>query len=93
MSRIGKLPINIPAGVTVTVGAGNEVVVKGPKGELKQVVNPITQEEIFILTICSNELTFDVSINIIDLFGEPQVGRRFKGSVWLQGRINYPEQL
>ena len=41
MSRIGKLPINIPAGVTVTVGAGNEVVVKGPKGELKQVVDPI----------------------------------------------------
>ena len=41
MSRIGKLPINIPAGVTVTVGAGNEEVVKGPKGELKQVVDPI----------------------------------------------------
>mgnify|MGYP003412242929 FL=1 len=46
MSRIGKLPINIPAGVTVTVGAGNEVVVKGPKGELKQVVNPIINVEV-----------------------------------------------
>ena len=46
MSRIGKLPINIPAGVTVTVGAGNEVVVKGPKGELKQVVNPIIKVEV-----------------------------------------------
>ncbi len=39
MSRIGKLPIAIPAGVTVTV-KGNEVTVKGPKGELKQTVNP-----------------------------------------------------
>lgn len=39
MSRIGKLPIEIPAGVTVTVNNG-EVTVKGPKGELKQVVNP-----------------------------------------------------
>lgn len=39
MSRIGKLPIAIPAGVTVTV-KDNEVTVKGPKGELKQTVNP-----------------------------------------------------
>ena len=61
--------------------------------EMKQVVNPITQEEIFILTICSNELTFDVGINKIDLLGEPQVGRRFKGNVWLQGYINFPEEF
>lgn len=59
----------------------------------KKVKNSLTDEEIYLLTICSNELTFDVAINIIDLFGEPQVGRRFKGTVWLQGRINYPEQL
>lgn len=39
MSRIGKTPIAIPAGVTVTV-KGNEVIVKGSKGELKQEVNP-----------------------------------------------------
>lgn len=39
MSRIGKTPIAIPAGVTVQV-KGNEVTVKGPKGELKQEVNP-----------------------------------------------------
>ncbi|MBQ2614467.1 MAG: 50S ribosomal protein L6 [Clostridia bacterium] len=36
MSRIGKMPITIPAGVTVTIGANNEVTVKGPKGELVQ---------------------------------------------------------
>ncbi|MDU1891161.1 MAG: 50S ribosomal protein L6 [Dysgonomonas sp.] len=40
MSRIGKLPINIPAGVTVTIGSDNLVTVKGPKGELSQEVNP-----------------------------------------------------
>ena len=45
MSRIGKLPISIPAGVTVTV-SGNEVAVKGPKGELKQTINPIISVEI-----------------------------------------------
>lgn len=39
MSRIGKLPIAIPAQTTVTV-KGNEVTVKGPKGELRQEINP-----------------------------------------------------
>ncbi len=39
MSRIGKLPIELPAGVTVKVD-GNIVTVKGPKGELTQVINP-----------------------------------------------------
>lgn len=41
MSRIGKLPIAIPAGVTVNVDAENVVTVKGPKGTLTQAVNPI----------------------------------------------------
>ena len=39
MSRIGKLPISIPAGVTVTL-KDNVVTVKGPKGEMSQYVNP-----------------------------------------------------
>ena len=36
MSRIGRAPIQIPAGVTVTVGDDNLVHVKGPKGELSR---------------------------------------------------------
>ncbi len=40
MSRIGRAPIAIPAGVTVTVGQGNEITVKGPKGELTQKLSP-----------------------------------------------------
>jgi large subunit ribosomal protein L6 len=39
MSRIGKNPVAIPQGVTVTIGADNLVTVKGPKGELKQAVD------------------------------------------------------
>ena len=39
MSRIGKLPISVPKGVTVTVDESNLVVVKGPKGTLSQDVN------------------------------------------------------
>ena len=45
MSRIGKLPVSIPAGVTVT-HKDNVVNVKGPKGELSQYVNPAIDVEI-----------------------------------------------
>ena len=48
MSRIGKLPINVPAGVTVTVAEGNVITVKGPKGELTQTLSSemkISQED------------------------------------------------
>ena len=40
MSRIGRLPIAVPAGVTVTIDESNLVTVKGPKGTLSQQVNP-----------------------------------------------------
>lgn len=48
MSRIGKLPIEIPAGVTVAISPENVVTVKGPKGEMTQAVEKkiaVTQEE------------------------------------------------
>ena len=61
--------------------------------DMQLTTNKVTGEQIYILTISCNELTFDVCINIIDLFGEPQVGRRFKGIVWLQGHINFPEEI
>jgi large subunit ribosomal protein L6 len=40
MSRIGRLPVTVPAGVTVTVTEANVVVVKGPKGELQENIHP-----------------------------------------------------
>ena len=39
MSRIGKAPVTVPDGVTISVGADNVVTVKGPKGELKQPID------------------------------------------------------
>jgi large subunit ribosomal protein L6 len=39
MSRIGKKPVSVPKGVTITVGKDNVVTVKGPKGELKQAID------------------------------------------------------
>lgn len=61
--------------------------------EIKSHENWLTKEELIYLTISCNEVIFDVCINRKDLLGEPQIGRRFKGNVWLQGHINYPEQL
>jgi hypothetical protein len=58
--------------------------------KVRRIMNNISHEEIYILTLMVNDLTFDVAINIMDLLGEPKPGRRFKGIIWLQGRINYP---
>jgi large subunit ribosomal protein L6 len=46
MSRIGKLPVSLPKGVTVSISDTNVVSVKGPLGELKQPVNPDLKVEI-----------------------------------------------
>lgn len=52
--------------------------------------NILTKEEIFLLTVNANDLIFDVAINKKDLLGEPAIGRRFKGFIWMQGFINFP---
>lgn len=55
------------------------------------VVNHLTKEEIYQLSVNCNDLIFEVYINKADLMGEPQVGRRFKGTIWMQGHINFPQ--
>ncbi|HMM32513.1 MAG TPA: 50S ribosomal protein L6 [Clostridia bacterium] len=53
MSRIGKLPITIPGGVTITVGDDNTVTVKGPKGQLSEKISSSIEikEENAVLTV------------------------------------------
>ena len=53
MSRIGKKPVIVPANVTVTVAEGNNVTVKGPKGELSFAFHPdmIIKQEANVLTV------------------------------------------
>ena len=46
MSRIGKNPVTITKGVSVSVGADNVITVKGPKGELKQAIDPDIKIEV-----------------------------------------------
>ena len=57
--------------------------------EYKLVKNFLTEEEIYKMTVSCNDMVFDICINKKDLLGEPEVGRRFKGSIWVQGYINY----
>lgn len=61
--------------------------------EVRSDKNRVTQEEIIFMTVECNELMLEVCINRDDLYGEPSVGRRFKGVVWLQGYINFPDSL
>lgn len=49
--------------------------------------NRITKEVIYSLQLECNDITFDVCINEKDLLGEPAVGRRFKGNIWMQGSL------
>lgn len=59
--------------------------------EYTKTANRLTGEEIYVMKLSCNDLQFDVCINTADLYGEPQVGRRFKGIIWMQGYINYPD--
>lgn len=59
-------------------------------GDIKNVAsaeNYITKEKIWILSVQCRTFLIDICINHKDLLGEPAVGRRFKGEIWLQGDI------
>lgn len=66
MSRIGKQPIVVPAGVTVTISPANEVVVKGPKGTLTQTFDSamnIALEENQVVVTRPNDLKRNRSLH------------------------------
>ncbi len=49
--------------------------------------NTMTGQRICVMTVDTNDLIYDVCINEKDLLGEPLVGRRFKGTIWMQGSV------
>lgn len=57
--------------------------------DMEVLVNEYTGEEVYSLMISSNDVIIQVAVNKKDLLGEPAVGRRFKGNIWLQGYIDY----
>ena len=53
------------------------------------ITNNFTNEEIYDLDLLCNDITFRLCINKEDFLGEPLPGRRFKGNIWMQGRIAF----
>lgn len=57
--------------------------------KIEQITNEFSDEIVYNLSILCNDVTLQVAINSLDLEGEPQVGRRFKGIIWLQGTVSF----
>lgn len=54
-----------------------------------KVKNHISGDLLWVLSLSCNHLEFDICINSKDLYGEPEIGRRFKGRIWMQGYLNF----
>lgn len=51
--------------------------------------NTMTKETLYQMKLDVNELQFDICVPKNQVLGEPEIGRRFKGTIWLQGNINF----
>lgn len=79
---------------TYLMPAGAECELYNILGEIvrvRETRNRLSGGNVVILTIDVNGLEFDIAIGKKDLYGEPAAGRRFKGRIWLQGRIDYAQ--
>ena len=56
--------------------------------DVSKTVNSMTGEKLWQMSILCNDVPLDICVNEKDLLGEPEVGRRFKGQIWLQVTIN-----
>ncbi len=57
--------------------------------DMSSYINHYSGEQIYFLTIDCNDLCINIAINRDDLIGEPTVGMRFKGSIWLQATVHF----
>ena len=55
--------------------------------DLLEIENSLTSDTIYCMKLKCNDMVFDVCINKKDLMGEPEIGRRFKGNIWMQGTV------
>lgn len=61
--------------------------------KIEEKKNQITEEEVYDFTLECSDLTFHVGIAKKDLVGTPEIGRRFKGQIWMQGIVNFAESV
>ena len=55
--------------------------------DLLEIENSLTSDIIYCMKLKCNDMVFDVCINKKDLMGEPEIGRRFRGNIWMQGTV------
>lgn len=55
--------------------------------EVEEIENTLTKEMMYYIKLECNDMVFCVTINQNDLLGEPAIGRRFKGNIWMQGVV------
>ncbi len=60
---------------------------------VRECVNEKTKETVYLLTLNYNGIIIETAINKKDLTGEPLAGRRFKGTIWLQGRVAKSQKI
>lgn len=61
--------------------------------KIDEMKNQITKEEVYDFTLECSDLIFHVGIAKKDLVGTPEIGRRFKGQIWMQGIVNFAEPV
>ena len=66
----------------------DQYLVIGEITECNSTRNKMTGDEVFVISVVANETPMTIAVNRNDLVGEPAVGRRFKGVVWLQGFLD-----
>ena len=76
----------IPYGVTY-----DHYFIIGAILSVDELTNSATGEIVYRMSIECNDLIFDLCINQKDLFGEPDIGRRFRGNIWLQGTVDFEQ--
>lgn len=57
--------------------------------DMRIVVNEKSQKSLYVLTLDVNDMILDICVPVDKVMGEPEIGRRFKADIWLQGHINF----
>lgn len=70
----------------------DQYAVVGEIVKVEEKVNRITKEKVYDLTLDCNDMMFHVGVAKQDLLGEPVVGRRFKGQIWMQGTVGFKSE-
>lgn len=69
----------------------DQYAILGEITEVEEVTNSATNEQLYHMNVNVNDISIQLVVNKADVFGQPEVGRRYKGNIWLQGVINFPD--